>query len=184
MNSVEKYLFQALDSYPFSLEETIESLDYALSLDPQNTMALTMYGRIYSEQLKNHEVAKTYFEQALSVNIHALEVYGPYLDCLIQNDDFEEAEKLMAFALGIKGIDVSEILIKKVLILEHQMKLKEAKEAIKEVILANCNNFYLPVIDDMEDRIQEKLKILFPEKYKKKKKKKGNQGNNNSKLPF
>mgnify|MGYP006209857237 CR=1 FL=1 len=51
----EKYLFQALDSYPFSLEETIESLDYALSLDPQNTMALTMYGRIYSEQLKNHE---------------------------------------------------------------------------------------------------------------------------------
>jgi hypothetical protein len=31
MKTVDKYIFQALDNYPFWLEETIESLDYALS---------------------------------------------------------------------------------------------------------------------------------------------------------
>lgn len=169
MKSVDKYIFQALDSYPFSLEETIESLDYALSKDANNTTALTLYGRIYSEQLKDYEEAKKYFEQALSFNIHALETYGPYIECLIWNQDYAEAEKLIYFALSIKGIDKTEILTKKVLFFESQLMIKEAKKALKEVELHNCNPANFIIIDDFRDRIKSKLKILFPEKYKKKK---------------
>ncbi len=167
MKSIDKYIFQALDSYPFSLEETIESLDYALSQDANNTMALTLYGRIYSEQLKDHEEAKRYFQQALAVNIHGLEIYGPYIESLIWNEDYQEADSLIDFALKIKGIDKSEILLKKVLLLESQIKIKEAKKALKLVELHNCNPNNFAIIDDFKDRIKNKLKILFPEKYKK-----------------
>ena len=55
MKNIDKYLFQALDNYPYSLEETIESLDYALSYDSKNTTALCLYGRIQTEQLQNYE---------------------------------------------------------------------------------------------------------------------------------
>ena len=57
MKSIDKYLFQALDNYPYSLEETVESLDYALSYDEKNTVALCLYGRLYAEQLKHYETA-------------------------------------------------------------------------------------------------------------------------------
>ena len=167
MKSIDKYIFQALDNYPFSLEGTIESLDYALSQDPNNTMALTLYGRIYSEQLKDFEEAKRYFQQALSVNIHGLEIYGPYIEALIWSEDYQEAENLIDFALQIKGIDKAEIYLKKVLLYESQMMIKDAKKTLKMVELHNCNSANFNIIDDFKDRLKTKLKILYPEKYKK-----------------
>lgn len=78
MKTIDKYVFQALDSYPYSLEETIESLDYAFSYDAKNTMVLCLYGRIQAEQLLNYEAAKSFFEEAFTINIHALEVFIIY----------------------------------------------------------------------------------------------------------
>jgi hypothetical protein len=101
MKTIDKYLFQAMDNYPYSLEETIESLDYAFSYDSKNTMVLCLYGRIQAEQLWNYEEAKNYFQEALTVNIHALEVYPHYIQTLILNEDYQEAEKLSDFALTI-----------------------------------------------------------------------------------
>jgi uncharacterized protein YfaS (alpha-2-macroglobulin family) len=49
MKTIDKYLFQALDNYPYSLQETVESLDYALSYDEKNTTALCLYARIEAE---------------------------------------------------------------------------------------------------------------------------------------
>ena len=72
MKTVDKYLFQALDNYPYSLEETIESLDYALSYNNKNVMALCLYGRVQSEQLQDYEAAKVYFQEALAINIYAI----------------------------------------------------------------------------------------------------------------
>ena len=54
MKNIDKYLFQALDNYPYSLEETTEALDYALSYDAKNTTALCFYARIEAEQLQNY----------------------------------------------------------------------------------------------------------------------------------
>ena len=98
MKTTDKYLFQALDNYPFWLEGTIESLDYAFSYDDKNTMVLCLYGRIQAEQLMNYEDAKLYFQEALAINIYAFEVYPHYLQTLILNEDFEEAQKLINFA--------------------------------------------------------------------------------------
>lgn len=137
----DKYLFQALDNYPYSLIETIESLDYALSYNDKNTATLCLYGRVQAEQLQDYETAKRYFQEALAVNIDAVSVYPFYIDTLILNEDYAEAIKLIEFALTIKGVDKVAILLKKVFLLEKQREIKLALQLMKEIkILATGND--------------------------------------------
>ncbi|MEN2412507.1 hypothetical protein [Flavobacterium mesophilum] len=170
MKTIDKYLFQALDNYPFWLEGTIESLDYAFSYDSKNTMVLCLYGRIQAEQLMNYEEAKSYFQEALSINIHALEVYPHYLQTLIVNEDYEEAQKLIDFALTIKGINKSDIYTKKAILLEVQHKFKEALKEIKQAKLYSIQHDYDSGINDVEKRIKDKVALLKKKKPKKDKK--------------
>ncbi len=171
MKTIDKYLFQALDSYPYSLEETIESLDYAFSYDAKNTMVLCLYGRIQAEQLMNYEEAKLYFQEALAINIHALEVYPHYLQTLILNEDYEEALKLIDFALTIKGINKAEIFVKKAILLEVQHQFKEALKQIKQAKLNSIQHDYDSGISEVEKRIKDKVDLLEKKKPKEKKKK-------------
>lgn len=176
MKTIDKYLFQALDNYPYSLEETIESLDYAFSYDAKNTMVLCLYGRIQAEQLWNYEEAKHCFQEALAINIHALEVYPHYLQTLILNEDYEEAQKLIDFALTIKGINKSEIYVKKAILYEAQQQFKEALAAIKNAKLRTLQFAFDSDITEVEKRIQGKIDLLKKKKKKSKKdsKKKSN----------
>ena len=160
MKAIDKYLFQALDNYPYSLEETIESLDYAFSYDAKNTMVLCLYGRIQAEQLWNYEEAKNYFQEALAINIHALEVYPYYLQTLILNEDYEEAQKLIDFALTIKGINKSEIYIKKAILFEAQLRFKDALTAIKNAKLYSLQFAFESDIMEVEKRIKSKIDLL------------------------
>jgi len=171
MSLIDKYILQALDNYPYNLEETIESLGYALSYDNKNTMALCLYGRIQAEQLYNYEEAKSYFEQALGINTMAIEVYIPYIQTLILNEDYAEADKLISFAMTIKGINKIEVLYKKILLLEVQNRFKEALEVIIELKLktldSNCND----PIELIEKRLKAKIDILKTNQKSKKTKK-------------
>jgi tetratricopeptide (TPR) repeat protein len=157
MKTVDKYLFQALDSYPYSLEETIESLDYALSYDDKNTMVLCLYGQVFSDQLMKYEEAKQYFQKALSINIHALEVYPFYIHTLILNEDYEEAMKLIDFALTVKGINKTEVLLKKVTLLESQQEFKKALKTLEKVKISTVSNSYDYTIEECEKRLNKKL---------------------------
>lgn len=174
MKTIDKYLFQALDNYPYSLEETIESLDYAFSYDAKNTMVLCLYGRIQTEQLWNYEEAKSYFQEALTINIHALEVYPHYIQTLILNEDYDEAQKLIDFALTVKGINKSEIYLKKAILFEAQLRFKEALTAIKNAKLYTLQFAFESDITEVEKRIKSKIDLL-------KNKKKPKKSNKNSK---
>lgn len=160
MKTIDKYLFQALDSYPYSLEETIESLDYAFSYDSKNTMVLCLYGRIQAEQLANYEEAKSYFQEALSININALEVYPHYLRTLILNEDYAEALKLADFALTVKGINKAEIFIRKAMLYEAQQQFKNALNEIKNAKLHSLLFGFESDIPDVEKRIEGKINLL------------------------
>lgn len=157
MRAIDKHLLNALDNYPYSLNETIESLEYALSYDDKNTMAICLMGRIYAEQLLDYETAKEYFSEALSYNIHALEVYPYYIDTLILNEDFEEAEKLIEFALTVKGLDKVNILFKKAWLKEVLRDFKSAKKVLKEIKLLNCNAGNDSVLEEFNRRIDNKI---------------------------
>lgn len=171
MKTIDKYLFQAMDNYPCWLEETIESLEYALSYNDKNTMTLCLYARVYAEQLLDYETAKQYFQQALAVDINALEVYPYYLHTLILNEDYEEAEKLAAFALTVKGINKAEILLKQVQLSEKIGKYKKALKHIKSAKLECMDSCLLSDIKEAETRIKDKLELVSGKKKPKEKKK-------------
>lgn len=171
MKTVDKYLFQALDNYPFNLEETVESLDYALSYDDKNTMALCLYARVYAEQLLNYEEAKTLFERAIGININAIEVYPFYIQTLLLNEDWEEAEKVIDFSVTIKGINKVEILLKRVLLLELKREFKKAQKTIKEIKLLLIDSDYNYLLEETEKRLNDKLGKKSDDKDSPKKKK-------------
>ena len=160
MKTIDKYLSQALDSYPFSLESTIESLGYALSCDDKNATALLLYARVHSEQLMQYEEAKHYYERALAADILAVEVYPYYIRTLVLNQDYEEADKLIAFALTIKGIPKAEILYGRVFLLEHQQQFKKALKALAEVRLVAMNSWSDAFYDAAEKRLKTKQKFI------------------------
>lgn len=160
MKTVDKYLFQAMDNYPYSLEETIESLDYAMSYNNQNVMALCLYGRVQMEQLHDYEEAKRYFQEALGANINAVLVYPYYIHTLVLNEDYKEAAKLIRFALKVKGISRVEILLKKIFLLERKGKVKQALKLMKEIKLNATNTDYDFEIDETLKRLEGKKQTL------------------------
>jgi len=164
------YIFKALDAFPYDLEECIESLTYALAYEEKNTVALCLMGRIYAEQLKDFETAKQYFAEALAENINAFEVYPHYINVLLWNEDFKEAENLIDFALTVKGADKAVLYTKKALLFEIR---KEYKKALKTLKLAkeHCyNNCFLSDINTEKERIESKIPKTKKKKSKKKKK--------------
>lgn len=88
----------------------MEALNYVLSYEPEDADSLCLMGRLYSEVLKDYEMAKKYFEEAMLYNISNINIPKYYIECLLSNEDYMEAEKLMEFALKMKGIDKAEIL--------------------------------------------------------------------------
>ncbi len=166
-NLLDKYLFQAIDAYPYDLVEAIESLNYALSYDEKNTMALCLMGRVHADQLADYEKAKEYYQQALAEDIHALSIYPYYINVLLWNDDFEEASKLIDFALTVKGADRGMLYLKQALCFEYQEKYKMALKSIK---LAKKNAFNGCFINDVAE-VKERIKGKLPKKKKAKNKK-------------
>ncbi|MFC6268378.1 tetratricopeptide repeat protein [Frigoriflavimonas asaccharolytica] len=106
-----KYYFEALDCFPYNLPECLEALNYALSYDPEDADALCLMARIHSEILKDYETAKKYFAEAMMHDVANINTPEFYINCLINNEDFEEAEKLINYSSKIKGIDQSVIWI-------------------------------------------------------------------------
>ncbi|GGX02688.1 tetratricopeptide repeat protein [Aquimarina muelleri] len=156
-NLLDKYLFQALDAYPYNLEETVESLNYALSYDQRNPTALSLLGQIYAENLKNYETAKEYFQQALAEDIYAIDVYPKYINVLLWNEDYKEAEKLIEFALTVKGTDKAILYVKKGLLFEQKKKYKKALKYLKLAKENTYNNLFIEEIKEEKERIKSKM---------------------------
>ncbi|KFF20522.1 tetratricopeptide repeat protein [Chryseobacterium sp. JM1] len=146
-----KYYFEALDNYPYSLPDCLEALNYALSYDPEDADSLCLMGRIYSEMLTDYERAKMYFEEAMQCNVANLNTPLHYIKCLLDNEDLDEAEKLINYALKIKGIDKSRILIQKSLLFEIRF---EYKKALKPLIEAKKYSYNQNMINFLKDRIK------------------------------
>ncbi|WP_299766819.1 hypothetical protein [uncultured Dokdonia sp.] len=166
--TIDKYIFQALDAYPYNLEETIESLNYALSYDEKNAVALCLMGRLYAEQLGNYEMAKTYYERALAEDMHAVNIYPKYINVLLWNEDYAIAEKVIDFALTVKGTDKAVLYFKKAVLFEKKKAYKDALSCLKTAKVHTYNTHFMNDLDSEKNRIKEKM----PKKKKSKKKKK------------
>ncbi|MBL4642289.1 MAG: hypothetical protein JKY44_01735, partial [Flavobacteriaceae bacterium] len=156
-NYTNNYVFKAIDAYPYDLEETMEALNYAVSYEPENTMALTLMGRIYAEKLYNYVEAISYFKEVLAIKIDAFEVYEHYINALLWNEDFKEAEDFIDFALTVKGADKAVLFLKKAALYEQ---LKEYKKAMIYIKLAKENTFnedFSILVADQKKRVKDKM---------------------------
>jgi tetratricopeptide (TPR) repeat protein len=151
------YIFKALENYPFDLEEVMEALDYALSSDDKNTMALTLMGRVYAEKLYKYDEAVIYFKQALAENIRAFEAYTPYINTLLWNEDFKEAEEFIDFALTVKGSDKAVLYLKKANLYEQLKEYQKALNFIKLSKEFTFNSDFMVDINVEKDRIKCKI---------------------------
>ncbi|MEE9407748.1 MAG: hypothetical protein V3V28_06720 [Polaribacter sp.] len=169
------YVFKALENYPYDLEEVMEALNYALSYDDKNTMALTLIGKVHSEKLFKYEEAIVYFKQVLAENIYAFEVYTPYINTLLWNEDYKEVDEFIDFALTVKGSDKAFLYLKKAILYEQ---LKEYKKALTFIKLAKENTYnseFMESVNEEKSRIKGKVpkknKVKLSKKDKKRKKK-------------
>ena len=162
-----KYYFEALDNYPYSLPDCLEALNYALSYDPEDADSLCLMGRIYSEMLIDYEKAKLYFEEAMQCDVANLNTPKYYIKCLLDNEDFMEAEKLINYSLKIKGIDKSTIWFYRALLSEMRGNFINALQFLKE---AKPFSYNKEMLDFLKDR-ERFLKSKMPKKQKKKQKK-------------
>lgn len=151
-----KYYFQALDNFPYNLEETIQALNYALSYDDHNAESLCLLGRVYSEVLQDYETAKSYFEEAMQVKLDSVSTPLFYIDCLLNNEDYDEAKKLIVYAFKIKGMDQSRILYRKALYFEKQGKLKKALKILQKSKKKVNNKNYLDFVNERIELIKSK----------------------------
>jgi len=169
---VNNYIFKALDAYPYDLEEAMEALNYALSYDEKNVIALTLLGRIYAEALKDFEKSKTCFEEALTEYITAFGVYPHYINVLLWNEDTKEAEKLIDFGLTVKGSNKALLYVKKANLFEQLKRYKAALKQLKKAKKHSYNNEFICIINAEKERIKGKMPKKNQNKNKKKQKKK------------
>jgi len=173
-NTNNPYLFKALDAYPFELDTAVEALNYALSYDPENTEALYLMADLYGYQLGDYETAKSFYEMVLSINLNIPKVYPDYLYILIKNEDFAEAQKLLAFALKVKATDKPLFRLLQGQLMEKQGTLKPALQAYKEAKKKGQNTMFINFAKSEITRVKEKLPKR--KKSKKKSKKKTSKG--------
>ncbi len=155
-----KYLLKAIDAYPYNLEESLECLEYALSYNAEDVTALCLMGRLYSEQFQDYDTAIQYFQEALSININALNVHQHYINVLLWNDDYEQAQKFIDFAFSVKGVDKASLHLKQAYLHEYQFKYKEALKAITKAKTFTMNNSFMTTLDEEEKRIENKIAKL------------------------
>ncbi|WP_284463369.1 hypothetical protein [Chryseobacterium sp.] len=154
-----KYYFEALDYFPYNMAECLDALNYALSYEPEDADSLCLMGRVYSEVLKDYETGKKYFEEAMQSNIGNVNTPRYYIECLLSNEDYEEAEKLIGYALRMKGIDKSEILNCKSLLMERKGEYKQALEQLKEARKFSYCRSSLEILEDREKLVKGKMPV-------------------------
>lgn len=166
--TTNKYYFQALDNFPYNLEETIQALHYALSYDDHNAESLCLLGRVYSEIIQDYETAKSYFEEAMQTKLDSVSTPLYYIDCLLNNEDYDEARKLIGYASEIKGIDKSRIFYRKAVFFEKQKKWKRALKILKKAKRSSANKKYLDFLNERIDLIKAKTEKIGKEENSKK----------------
>jgi len=158
-NLYNNYLFRAIENYPYELEKTIEALNYALSYNPKSVKALCLMARIQSEQLGDYELAKEYYEKALMSRLDIPEVYPDYIRLLINNEDYEEAQKLIDFARQVKGIDKAGIELTQAYLFEALLEFDNAEKALNDAKLFALNNDFISYVDEVISRVNKKRKL-------------------------
>lgn len=157
--TTNNYLIKALESYPYDLEQCMESLNYAMAYEDNNPIAYCLMGRVHLEIFKDYPAANSYFREALASDVDYVETYGYFLECLLIQADFEELKKLLVFAGKRKGTDRALLFYYEAMLLERQLKFKKALKMIKEAMIQAPSSSFMSDLEEMKRRVEKKIAL-------------------------
>ncbi len=165
-NTSNIYLFKALEAYPYELAKAMEALNYALSYDPENVRALCLMAKIQDEQLGEFELARSYYEKALALRLDLPAIYPDFIRLLVNNEEFEAAQRLIEFARTVKGIDSAVIELAQAKLFEATARYDEALDALKEAKQLAMNGDFIMYVDEVIGRVKKKREFANNKKRK------------------
>ncbi len=161
MNTLaDQYYIKALDQYPYSLEEALENLNYALSSNSEHARANQLMAKMYMEQLNDLAMAEKHFQIAMACDTENEGVCLDYILLLITLKEFDKATKLIAYAQKLKGIDLSRIYSSEALIFEYQQKYGKAIANYEKAILESFNEDRINYLNNEIKRVKDKKKLI------------------------
>ena len=152
-----KYYLKACDAYPYDLNETMESLDYALSYNSDYAAAHSLLGRLHFEQTRDYTAAKYHFKYALYCDANYAATYEHYSIFLIVIQDFNTAKDILQKAAKIKGVSPVMLLHREALIAESTNNLTTAKVLMKKAYKHSCFEEERTFLKTELERIKSKL---------------------------
>lgn len=174
IDTQEVLYIQALDNYPYDIEQCIEKLQYVIGANNTHVGAHYLMGRIYKEQLNDYKNAKYYYQMALHLDHTFTPTYYYYADLLILLNEYAEAEKVLDIGLRIPGVDKASLEFLKGILYEKFEMYATAKDYFEAAKNSALNNDFRSFLDREIDRVKSKKeafkKTSKPKKNKKKKK--------------
>lgn len=164
MDTLNKYLLKAIESYDYNLEETVESLNYALSYEPENAQALRLMGKVHLEYLHEYDLAAQYYGEAIASNMDLVQAYTEYARVLILKEDYVHAMRVISYAITIKGTNKAVLYMLYAGVLEELGNYKLALKVLDQAYLRTYNNEFTYQLDFTTSRIKEKIKRIQPKK--------------------
>ncbi len=156
----DQYYIKALDQYPYSLEEAIENLSYALSHNSEHSGANYLMGKLQQEQMNNFQKAEEYYIKALASDPNDLKVCIDYILLLIILKEYDKAQKLIVYTNKLKGTDQSKTYSLRALIYEHQHDYEKALSMYKEARLEAYNDDCISHLNNEIKRVKMKKKQI------------------------
>ena len=155
----DTYYLKAMDAYPYSLEESIENLNYALSYNAEHANAICLMARILSEHFMDYDHAEEYFERALAANPNHFESCIYYTQQLIKTSGFDKAGKLLKYAYTLKGADLARVYYLDGLMHEYQKDYEAAGQLYNEALENAFNIEFIHIIEECKERLTKKIDL-------------------------
>lgn len=134
----DQYYLQALAHYPYSQNEVLIALGYALSYDEYHPQAHCLMGRLLMEQVKDYRLAAHHFEISL---IHApdfVDTYKYYSLLMIWVGQYESAEALIRRGMKVPGMRTSVMQYNRAVLFEMQGRLDHAIRMMRVAAMTEC----------------------------------------------
>lgn len=152
----DQYYLKALDDYDYNFTEVLENLNYALSYDADHAGANYLMGKLYMEQFQQFDLAEEHFVSSMSADPENLKTCESFAWLMIKTQRYEEALKLIAYTLGLKGALLPELLRLKALTYELMRDYGQARIVLLEAISESYDSRYIDFLEDEITRVEKK----------------------------
>ncbi|MFN3405556.1 MAG: hypothetical protein ACK40G_15760 [Cytophagaceae bacterium] len=153
----EQYYIKALNLYPYSLDEFMEQIHYALSYDPEHAGANLLMGKMYMEQFQKYSEAEPYFQKALAGEPDNMFACERLAVLYIYLRAFDKAERVIRYWYTVQGACLAQVRYTEAMLCEYQRDYVRAKYLFEMAMMDTYNNDYMSFLEAEIDRVEKKI---------------------------